>query len=51
MLHAMERKGYLRARVERAGRRARKVYVITRRGTAAFQQAREKVKELFGELF
>jgi DNA-binding PadR family transcriptional regulator len=51
MLHAMQHKGYLRARVERAGRRSRKVYEITRRGTAAFQEAREKVKELFGELF
>jgi len=51
MLHAMQRKGYLRARVERAGRGSRKVYQITRRGTAAFQEAREKVKELFGELF
>lgn len=51
MLHAMERKGYLRARLERDGRRARKVYEITRRGTVAFREAREKVKELFGELF
>src|SRR3970282_1660582 len=51
MLHAMQRKVCLRARVERAGRGSRKVYQITRRGTAAFQEAREKVKELFGELF
>jgi DNA-binding PadR family transcriptional regulator len=51
MLHAMERKGYLRARAERAGRRARKTYAITPRGARAFRQAREKVKELFGELF
>lgn len=51
MLHAMQRKGYLRARVERVGRHSRKVYVITRRGSVAFQEAREKVKELFGELF
>jgi PadR family transcriptional regulator, regulatory protein PadR len=47
----MQRKGWLRARVERAGRHSRKVYEITRRGRTAFQEARGKVKELFGELF
>jgi PadR family transcriptional regulator PadR len=47
----MQRKGWLRARVERAGRHSRKVYEITRRGSTAFQEARGKVKELFGELF
>ena len=51
ILHAMQRKGWLRARVERAGRHSRKVYEITRRGSTAFQEARGKVKELFGELF
>jgi DNA-binding PadR family transcriptional regulator len=51
MLHGLERRGYLRARVERTGRRARKVYAITPRGARAFRDAREKVKELFGELF
>lgn len=51
ILHAMERKGYLRAGGARSGRRSRKVYTITRRGTAALNEARHKVKELFGELF
>lgn len=51
MLHGMERKGYLRARAEGAGRRSRRIYQITRRGAAALSDAREKVKELFGELF
>jgi DNA-binding PadR family transcriptional regulator len=51
ILHAMEQKGYLKARAGRAGRRSRKVYAITPRGARAFREAREKVKELFGELF
>jgi DNA-binding PadR family transcriptional regulator len=51
MLHGMARKGYLRARAERVGSRGRKVYEITPEGAAALAEAREKVKELFGELF
>jgi DNA-binding PadR family transcriptional regulator len=51
MLHGMERKGYLRSRKRRAGRRIRRVYEITREGRAALRDARAKVRELFGELF
>jgi DNA-binding PadR family transcriptional regulator len=29
----------------------RRVYTITRQGTAALQDAKQKVSELFGELF
>jgi DNA-binding PadR family transcriptional regulator len=50
MLHGLERKGYLRSRKEGSGQRARRVYRITARGRAALRDAREKVKELFGEL-
>ncbi|MQA66087.1 MAG: PadR family transcriptional regulator [Alphaproteobacteria bacterium] len=50
MLHGLERKGYLRSRHDSAGKRARRVYRITARGRAALRDAREKVKELFGEL-
>jgi DNA-binding PadR family transcriptional regulator len=51
MLHGMARKGYLRARAERSGRRSRKVYGITPRGAAVLREARARVRELFGELF
>jgi len=51
MLHRLERKGYLTSRKERDGRRMRRVYTITAAGAAAFLAAKEKVRELFGELF
>jgi DNA-binding PadR family transcriptional regulator len=51
MLHGLEKKGYLRSRLERAGQRSRRVYGITPEGRDALAAARVKVKELFGELF
>lgn len=50
MLHALERKGYLKSRTEGAGRRARRHYRATRRGRAALAMATVKVRELFNEL-
>ena len=51
LLHGLEKKGYLRSRKERAGKRARRVYSITGAGRKALMDAREKVRELFGEMF
>jgi len=51
MLHGLERKGYLESRPEGEGRRARRLYAITPKGRDALAAAREKVRELFGELF
>ncbi len=51
LLHGLEKKAYLRSREERDGKRARRVYTITAKGRKAFAAAREKVRELFGELF
>lgn len=51
MLHGLEKKAYLRSREERDGKRARRVYTITATGRKAFAAAKEKVRELFGELF
>lgn len=51
MLHGLERKGYIRSQREGAGRRARRLYAITADGRAALADAKDKVKELFGELF
>jgi PadR family transcriptional regulator PadR len=51
MLHAMERKGYLRSREKKSGRSVRRLYRATARGTKALDEAKEKLKELVGELF
>lgn len=51
ILHGLERKGYLSSSEERTGNRFRKVYRATRQGRGALKQAKEKVQELFGELF
>jgi PadR family transcriptional regulator, regulatory protein PadR len=50
MLHALERKGYLKSRTEGGGRRARRHYRATRQGRAALAMASNKVRELFNEL-
>jgi PadR family transcriptional regulator PadR len=51
MLHGLTQKGYLRVRQDGPGKRARRVYRITRQGRAALADAKAKVRELFGELF
>jgi DNA-binding PadR family transcriptional regulator len=51
MLHALEETGYLRARTKIVEGKARRNYVITAKGRAALAAAKEKVRELFGELF
>ncbi|EML3782178.1 helix-turn-helix transcriptional regulator [Enterobacter roggenkampii] len=50
MLHGMEKKGYLTSRHVQAGRGSRRVYEITGQGHIALTDARNRVKELFGEL-
>jgi DNA-binding PadR family transcriptional regulator len=50
MLHALERKGYLKSRTEGKGRRARRVYRATVQGRKALAAAKDRVRELFGEL-
>lgn len=51
LLHRMEQQGYLRSREVREGRRARRLYRATAGGRKALISAREKVRELFGEMF
>lgn len=51
LLHAMEKAGYLRSRPRIVAGKTRRNYVITARGRAALAAAKEKVTELFGELF
>jgi DNA-binding PadR family transcriptional regulator len=51
MLHGLELRGYLRSSVKRSGRERRRLYRATRAGRRALEAAKEKVRELFGELF
>lgn len=51
ILHGLERRGYLRSKEERIGRRARRLYRATPEGRRALAAAKVKVRELFGELF
>jgi PadR family transcriptional regulator PadR len=52
VLHELEKKGYLRSNEQRFGRTARRMYRITQSGRRrAFNAAKRKVRELFGELF
>ena len=51
LLHGMERKGLLRSTTERRGRTKRRLYGATPAGHRALRVAKERVKELFGELF
>jgi PadR family transcriptional regulator, regulatory protein PadR len=50
MLHAMEKRGYLRSSDQRSGQATRKVYRATPLGRRALQAMKVKVGELFGEL-
>ena len=51
LLHSLEKKGYLRSKEETDGSRSRRVYRATPLGKKALEAAKEKVRELFGELF
>jgi DNA-binding PadR family transcriptional regulator len=51
ILHGLERKGYLRSTREQDGKTFRRVYRATAKGRRALEAAKEKVRELFGELF
>ena len=51
LLHGLETKGYLRSHEERNGKVARQMYEITPLGRKALRAARDRVRELFGEMF
>lgn len=50
MLHSLEKKGYLSSREKKVGRSVRRLYRATPMGEEALQEAKEKVRELVGEL-
>ena len=51
ILHGLEGKGYLTSTEERSGSTARRIYRATPAGCRALVAAKQKVRELFGELF
>ena len=51
LLHSLEKRGFLISRKKRQGRRYRRLYRATPPGRRAVAAAKEKVLELFGELF
>ena len=51
LLHSLEAKGLLRSHEKRGGRSSRRLYRATPAGRRALAAAKEKVRELFGELF
>ena len=50
LLHGLERKGYLRSSERRLGKTSRREYRATALGKQALRKAKQKVRELFGEL-
>ncbi|MBW2631465.1 MAG: helix-turn-helix transcriptional regulator [Deltaproteobacteria bacterium] len=51
ILHRMEKKGYLKSEEELVKGKIRRLYGITPSGNVVLSEAKNKVKELFGELF
>jgi DNA-binding PadR family transcriptional regulator len=50
MLHGMQKKGYLRSRERRIGRSMRRLYRATPKGLKALAVAKDKLRELVGEM-
>lgn len=50
LLHGLEKKGYLRSKIERNGKSFRRVYRATPTGRKVLLAAKNKVRELFREL-
>ena len=51
ILHGMETQGYLRSQTVQRNGRSRRVYRATAAGRRALSTARQRVQELFGEMF
>jgi len=51
IVHGMEKKGLLRSKQQQVSGKIRRVYSATPAGRKALQAAKQKVRELFGELF
>ena len=51
LLHGLEKRGYLKSGQEVVKGKTRRAYTITPRGRRALTQAKQKVRELFDEVF
>lgn len=51
ILHSLEKKEWLKSKSRNVGGKNRKIYRATSKGRRALEEAKEKVRELFGELF
>jgi DNA-binding PadR family transcriptional regulator len=51
IVHDLEKKGLLRSKRQQVNGKIRRVYSATPAGRNALQAAKQKVRELFGELF
>ncbi|HZU44654.1 MAG TPA: PadR family transcriptional regulator [Terriglobales bacterium] len=51
IMHSMEQNGLLRSRQQKANGKIRRVYSATAKGRKALRAAKQKLRELFGELF
>jgi DNA-binding PadR family transcriptional regulator len=51
ILHGLERAGYLRSTTQRQNGRIRRFYRATPAGRKTLKSAKNKVRELFGEMF
>ena len=51
IMHTLEQKGLLRSKEQRVGGKIRKVYSATTRGRKSLNAAKQKVREMFAELF
>jgi DNA-binding PadR family transcriptional regulator len=51
IMHGLEKRGLLRSKEQRVGGKIRRVYSATSAGRKALGSAKERVRELFGELF
>lgn len=51
IMHGLENKGLLRSKEQQVGGKIRRVYSATPVGQKALSNAKQKVRELFGELF
>lgn len=51
IMHGLEKRGLLRSKEQQVGGKIRRVYSVTPAGRTALNSAKERVRELFGELF
>ena len=51
IVHGLEKKGFLRSKQQQVNGRIRRVYMATGSGRKALEAGKQRVRELFGEMF